>query len=287
MLTITGLVAVALVFLSGPYHTLQMRWPRIWGSPLSTWAHSNVSLAAAVAVFIHIAPRFAKLSVSVTWVSTWLFALTVASGLYGLYLTAELTRGRWLKIQRTLSYLFYISVLPHVVGSLLGWAAIGAGAIGWALWHWRSPIRRRLGETTVPFSKGNTVTTGRESKSTRTMVRVVTSLPTLVTVLVLMGAAMAVLVGVSLNRASKEIEVTGQIVEVHEGSFTLNTDDGVYQVVTSACTEFEHIDESLESLREQGVTVKVEGHRDGDGVIEAKEIEINDPNKNRNGSSES
>ena len=64
MLTITGLVAVVLVFLSGPYHTLQMRWPRIWGSPLSTWAHSNVSLAAAVVVFIHIAPRFSTRTVS-------------------------------------------------------------------------------------------------------------------------------------------------------------------------------------------------------------------------------
>ncbi len=280
MLTITGLVAVALVFLSGPYHTLQIRWPRVWGSPLSTWAHSNVSLAAAVAVFIHIAPRFAKLSVSLLWISTWLFVLTVLSGLYGLYLTSELTMPKWLKIQRTLSYLFYASVLPHVVGSLLGWAAIGAVAIGWALWQWRAPIRQRLGGTTVPFSKGSTAATGRRPESTRSMVRVVTSLPTLMAVLILMGAATAVLVGLSLDRAAKEIEVRGQITEVDNGSFTLTTADRSYQVVTSSRTKFEDIEENLESLQEQGLTIKVEGYRRGDGAIEAKEIEIKDSKQN-------
>ena len=53
MATITGLIAVFLIFLSGPYHTLQKRWAKTW-PPLPLWAHVNISLAATVAVFVHV-----------------------------------------------------------------------------------------------------------------------------------------------------------------------------------------------------------------------------------------
>ena len=61
MLPTTGLIAVFLLFLAGPYHTLQGKWPQYWGHRLSTNAHSNVNVLAAVAVFVHVALKFDQL----------------------------------------------------------------------------------------------------------------------------------------------------------------------------------------------------------------------------------
>ncbi len=57
MRAFTGLLAVFSIFLSGPYHMFQTRWPERWGQRPSTRAHSNISVLAAVAVFAHVAPK--------------------------------------------------------------------------------------------------------------------------------------------------------------------------------------------------------------------------------------
>ena len=46
----TGVLAVIFLFLAGGYRTIQKRWPDRWGPILPVWAHSNLSLAAAVFV---------------------------------------------------------------------------------------------------------------------------------------------------------------------------------------------------------------------------------------------
>ena len=149
MAGITGLVALALVFWSGPYHTLQIRWPEIWGQRLTTRAHSNVSLAALLAVVVHVGP---SLGVSLTWIGTWLFLVAVGSGLYGLYRATGTRRAGWLRRQRIFAYAFYAGIAPHVIGSLFGWIIIPGMVMAWAIWRWRSQQRARLNKASWPLT---------------------------------------------------------------------------------------------------------------------------------------
>ena len=97
MQALTGVLALFLIFLSGPYRTLQKRWRLTWGPVISVWAHSNISLAALAAVFLHIVPKLLKLKPSLIWISTGLFLVSFVSGIIGLYLaTSPSARRRWL-----------------------------------------------------------------------------------------------------------------------------------------------------------------------------------------------
>ncbi len=149
MAGITGLLALALVFWSGPYHTLQIRRPDVWGHRLSTQAHSNVSLAALVAVAVHVGP---SIGVSLTWVGTWLFLVAAGSGLYGLYRATGTRRAGWLRWQRILAYAFYVGIAPHVLGSLIGWIIIPGIVMTWAIWRWRHEQRERLSKAAWPLT---------------------------------------------------------------------------------------------------------------------------------------
>jgi len=155
MAAITGLVAALLVFLAGPYRTLQAKWPELWGRRINVWAHGNVSLAATVAVMIHIGP---SVGVSLTWVGTWLFLISLISGFYGMYVATTPERRRtWMRRHRVLTYVFYAAILPHVVGELLGWALIGGAATAWATWRWRNQMRAHLATWQWPIRKRKTV----------------------------------------------------------------------------------------------------------------------------------
>lgn len=151
MAAITGLVATLLVFLAGPYRTLQVKWPEVWGRRINVRAHGNVSLAATLAVVLHAGP---ELGFSLTWVGTWLFLVSLLSGFYGMYVATTPERRRaWMRRHRILTFVFYAAILPHVLGQLLGWAVIGGAAIGWASWRWRFPIRANLATWLWPIGK--------------------------------------------------------------------------------------------------------------------------------------
>jgi hypothetical protein len=144
-------LAVVGVFLSGPYRTMQIKWPQIWGRRISTRAHGNVSLAATVAVFIHVGPA---IGFSLAWVGTWLFLVSLISGFYGMYVARGPTSRRaWLRRHRVLTVAFYLAILPHVLGSLLGFAAIVAVVIGYAVWRWRIPMRDLLSRIDWPLRR--------------------------------------------------------------------------------------------------------------------------------------
>ncbi len=149
MASITGLLALLFVFWSGPYHTLQIHWPETWGHRLPTRAHSNVSLAALIAVAVHVGP---SVGVSLTWIGTWLFLVVVGSGLYGLYRATGARRAGWLRWQRIFAYAFYAGIAPHVVGSLVSWVVIPSVIMAWAVWRWRAEQREQLSQAAWPLS---------------------------------------------------------------------------------------------------------------------------------------
>ena len=154
MLPTTGLIAVFLLFLAGPYHTLQGKWPQYWCHRLSTNTHSNVSVLAAVAVFVHVALKFDQLGPVVGWVAIGFYILTVVSGLYGIHIATEPgARARWMKRQGVFAYAFYVSLLPHLVLELPGLQILFAIAIGWATWRWRSRVRERVTRINWPYSR--------------------------------------------------------------------------------------------------------------------------------------
>lgn len=154
MTVITGLVATLLVFLAGPYRTMQVKWPETWGRRINVRAHGNVSLAATVAVMIHIGP---ELGMSLTWVGTWLFFVSLISGFYGIYVARTPERRRaWMRRHRILTFVFYTTILPHIVGQLLGWALIGGAALAWVSWRWRHQMRANLVTWRWPIGKPKT-----------------------------------------------------------------------------------------------------------------------------------
>ena len=156
MQALTGVLALFLIFLSGPYRTLQKsrRLTLTWGPVISVWAHSNISLAALTAVFLHIIPKLLKLKPSLIWISTGLFLVSFVSGIIGLYLaTSPPARRRWLSVHRPLTIIFYLSLLPHVIGESLGWPLVLIALGVWYGWRYRMEMRERLQRLRFPFRK--------------------------------------------------------------------------------------------------------------------------------------
>lgn len=155
MTAITGLVATWLVFLAGPYRTMQAKWPAVWGRRINVRAHGNVSLAATLAVMVHVV---GEIGISLTWVGTWLFFVSLISGFYGMYVTTTPERRRaWMDRHRVLTFVFYAAILPHIIGELLGLALIGGVAIGGATWRWRHELRTHLAAWQWPIRRRKAV----------------------------------------------------------------------------------------------------------------------------------
>lgn len=268
MLTTTGLVSLALLFVAGPYLILEKRWPGVW-RPLPVWAHANVSLAAVAVVLLHVALKSNKFGISLTWGASVLLVLVTVSGLYGLQVaSAGDRRRRWLRFQRWLVYIFYAAIAWHIVVESIGFAFIAVVAGGWVMWRWRELIRRRLVRMGWPYSSRNT--TDRPAISLwRFVFAWQVAVVLLVTVATVGGVAAASTLG-SDNR----YEGRGQIVEIDGDSFTFQDADHLHTVTTTARTKFEHFDGDLQSLLDDGVTIKVEGRVASDGTILAREIEL-------------
>lgn len=147
MTSITGLIAVLLIFVVGPYRTMQKRWPRRWGPLLSVWTHGNLSLVTVVAVFVHLvlAGEFDNVfefeaspaPPILTWAATALFVMTVVSGFYALNLTNRPSfRRRWLAFHRPLTYTFYLMLVPHVlVRGVASWTVVPLLVAAWIVWR--------------------------------------------------------------------------------------------------------------------------------------------------------
>ena len=155
----TGLVAIVLVFLAGPYRSFQKRWPKTWGPRLPLWVHINISLAAVSAVLIHIAPRLHKIGLGIPWVASGFVVVTVLSGACTMYIARSASdTKRLVKVHRLLAYAFWLSIVPHAFAQGVGvWTIVVAILLGWVLWWQRLWIGEFLVKATWPFSRGKTV----------------------------------------------------------------------------------------------------------------------------------
>lgn len=281
---LTGVLAVTLVFLSGPYRTIQKRWPRMWGPVLSVWAHGNVSLAATVAVFIHllvvgeleleIFPVEPSLDPPLlTYIATILFATSLGSGFFGLYVaTAPQARQRWLNFHRNLTSVFYLSLLPHILTEgVIQWPVFLLLVASWAIFAARPQLPDVLARANWPLGAKRRVGT-RLSPTAEAPVRRLAAF-VIVTGLVLLAGAWAVSFFWITPGGERELEVYGSIREVSDGSFILTTRDGPEHVLLSAQPEFEG-GQSLTELQQQRVIIEVEGVRQPDGSIVASKVEV-------------
>lgn len=274
---LTGLLALALVFLSGPYRTIQKKWRPSWGPVLSVWAHGNVSLAASLAVFLHvvIVGELEILPVEpsadpplLTYVATGLFLASLESGLFGLYVAkAAKARQKWLRFHRKLTTVFYLALLPHVfTEGIIQWPVFLLLLTAWATFAWRGRLRDALARLTWPLGAPAPQTVAPRGRRRSAFV--------LATSLVLLGAgSTAAFLWPGAEREEEGLEVYGTVAEVSETHFVLATAAGAVRVVFSEDTEFEQR-RPLTQLQREGAIVEVEGARQPDGSILASEVEI-------------
>jgi hypothetical protein len=178
--TVTGLIAVVLLFLAGPYRSLQKRevttWSgrigsrRLWGAgrwggkrvggktwgPLNNvFAHANLSMWALLAVGLHVLLSF-EIAFGLALVGASLVVVAFLSGLYGLFAAkTPAKRRRWLWFHRRLMLVFYATISPHIITEgVLGFSVIAFIAFWWIMRTWRPEVARFLSaRLTWPFRK--------------------------------------------------------------------------------------------------------------------------------------
>lgn len=267
MTVTTGLIALALLFVAGPYIFLEKRWPRVW-RPLPVWAHANVSLATAAVVLIHLTLSSNKFGLGLSWVAAGLFGLVTVSGLYGLHVASSgVARQRWLRFQRWLAYAFYAAIIFHIVTKTAGFPLVPAVAGGWVMWHWRSLIRQWLIRSRWPYSRENSVR--RPAVAPWRFFAAWQSVATVAIIGVAAGGFATIAFAGSADRNG----ALGYVVEVDGANFTFEVGDDFYSVTTTDRTEFENFDGRLESLMGGDMLVKVQWNKIIDGVIIAREVE--------------
>lgn len=274
---LTGLLALALVFLSGPYRTIQKKWRRSWGPVLSVWAHGNVSLAASVAVFLHvvIVGELEILPVEpsvdpplLTYVATGLFLASLGSGVFGLYVaTAAKARQKWLRFHRKLTTVFYFALVPHVfTEGIIQWPVFLLLLTAWATFAWRSQLRDALARLTWPIGAPAPETPHERGRRRSALV--------LATSLVLLGAgSTGAILWLGAEHEEGGLEIYGTVAEVAETHFVLATAGGAVRVVVSEDTEVE-LGRPLTQLRRERTIVEVKGARQPDGSVLASEVGV-------------
>ncbi len=282
---LTGVLAVILVFLSGPYRTIQKRWPRMWGPVLSVWAHGNVSLAAAIAVFAHVMVvgefelEIFPVEPSVDpplldYIATTLFTGSLGSGFFGLYVaTVPRARQRWLSFHRSLTSVFYLSLLPHIfTEGIIQWPVFLLLLAAWAMFAGRSQMIGGLARAGWPLAAKSATKVPSPPTHAGAPTRRRAAFAVVTALILLAGVPMALLL-VTRPTEDQGIEVYGTIGDVSDGSFTLTTGQGPERVVLSAETEFKD-ERGLRELQRTEETVEVEGVRQPDGSLVASHIEI-------------
>lgn len=278
MLELTGVLAVILVFLSGPYRTLQKRSPRRWGPVLSVWAHTTVSIGAAAAVFLHLLllddggfdeGSSASLlnGTSLTWLATLVFASSAAVGVTALFTSAGQARQRWLGLHRRVTWLFYLAIIPHVFGEgVLGWAVVLLALAGWGIAYARPRLRATLSRPDWPRFGRWTPTPAGSSRLPRAAAA---------SLAVLLPLAIGALgfAAVRTPGGDGQLELTGTIAEMHEHGFSLETDEGSVWIEVSGDTEME-ASAGLAALRRVGTVISVGVAQGRDGTALATEVEL-------------
>ena len=155
MVTITGVIATALLLLAGPYRYLQQRWPLLSRPLLPDWVHANLATAALVAILVHSALRLHKLSLNLEWLAVVFYLVSFGTGIYGLYMAAERARRRrWLRFHGWWSFVVYAAIALHVVTESVGPEGVLLVLGVWLFWRYRSAANARLLRLTWPFHKG-------------------------------------------------------------------------------------------------------------------------------------
>ena len=120
--------------------TLGPIWP--------VWAHSNLSLAAAVMVAIHLGVGARDLNplAILTGIAAGLFVVAMLSCSYGLLFTTIPSKSRnWIKFRRTLTNVVYVAIIPHVLIRSFGvWIAAVLIIALFLVWRFNPQISGRL-----------------------------------------------------------------------------------------------------------------------------------------------
>lgn len=278
MLELTGVLAVILVFLSGPYRTLQKRSARRCGPVLSVWAHTTISIGAAAAVLLHVLllddggfdeGSTASLlnGTSLTWLATLLFATAAAVGVTALFTSAGQARRRWLGLHRRVTWLFYLAIIPHVFGEgVLGWGVVLLALAGWGIAHARPRLR-------VALSRPDWPRFGRWRRAPAGSSRLLRTAAASLAVLLPLAIGALGFAAVRTPGGDAQLELTGTIAEMHAHGFSLETDDGSVWIRVSGDTEME-ASAGLAALRRGGTVISVGVAEGRDGTALATEVEV-------------
>jgi hypothetical protein len=278
LLEFTGVLAVVLVFLSGPYRTLQKRLPRRWGPVLSVWAHANISIGAATAIFVHVlllddggfegASASLLNGPSVTWLATLLFATSAAVGVTALYVTsAGRARRRWLGIHRRLTWLFYLAIIPHVFGEgVLAWPVVLLALAAWGVVAARPRLKAALSRPIWPRF-------GRWKQARAGSSRLPRAASASLAVLLPLAIGALSFAAVRTPGGDAQLELTGTIAETYERGFSLETEEESVWIRVSGDTEME-AGVGLTALRRRGTVISVGVARERDGTVLATEVEL-------------
>ena len=124
---------------------------------MPVWAHSNLSLAAAVMVAIHLGVGARDLNplAIFTWIAAGLFVVAMLSGSYGFIFTTIPSRRRhWIKFHRTLTNVFYVAIIPHILIRSFGvWTAAVLIIALFLVWIINPRIAERLKTINWPLHK--------------------------------------------------------------------------------------------------------------------------------------
>jgi len=103
-------------------------------------------------------PRFESLAV-LTWIAAGLFVVAMLNCSYGLrFTTIPSKRRNWIKFHRTLTNVFYVAIILHVLIRSFGvWTAAVLIIALFLVWRFNPQISERLKTITWPLHKAHRI----------------------------------------------------------------------------------------------------------------------------------